>query len=136
MYYHSAISTGGIGGGIPSQINSLRAKKPPGLMQNLFNVPVYQRDRLNDQQKAEMQRQSDDSFRGGTWRAASDLDRAHEQSNASTRFNQLGAATDSAMRGFDTMTRQAEIARQNALQGLDLFQQLQSHPLLQSLFAQ
>lgn len=138
MNYNTSIYTGGLGGDIGNRIAGLSSAKPPTLMHNLFNTPAYLRQGMNDQQKAEMQRQSDDQFRSDLWRSKAELGRQYGRADAQLRMAQTNAASNAALNNLSLLSAAAEQQRQNAAMrpqvGMSLFSQFSQSPLMSSLF--
>lgn len=74
------------GADIPGQVSALRTRQGPALSSQLFNAPVYQRQRVNPQQASGMERHGQDQYRAQAWRDANVLERAYNQANQQTQL--------------------------------------------------
>jgi len=87
--YNTSITQGGFGQGIPGQIGKLRYGAPPTVQQATFNAPAYQKQRMNPQQMAGMQRHIGDQYRAGAWNQANDIERQFQPANAQLAMQQM-----------------------------------------------
>lgn len=109
--YNTSIDTGGFGANIPGRIEGLRTSQPKPLLHEMFNMPVYMKNRVNPQQSAEMTRQIGDQHRSTSANMANDLEREFGAANQQMRFNQIGAASQQANNFYGTNNRVAAFNR-------------------------
>lgn len=113
--YNSSVPQGGFGADVPNQIQGLRTSAPPSILQSAFNSPVYQKNRLQPQQAAGMQRNMNDQYRAGAWRQANELSRAYQPANQQLQMQQMQGAVNAGNTLNDIFTQGMLGERQNEM---------------------